>query len=33
MSYNTPRVTIPFFMGRTEFFWAPLSFVTSTDES
>jgi hypothetical protein len=29
MSYNTARVTIPFFMGSTEFFSAPFCMVTS----
>jgi hypothetical protein len=33
MSYNTARVTIPFFMGITEFFSAPLCIVTSADVS
>lgn len=29
MSYSTARVAIPPFMVSTEFFWAPLSRVTS----
>ena len=33
MSYSTARVTIPVFIGITEFFSAPLAMVTSFEES